>query len=224
MANIITIDNTRYLLDLGFGSNTPLTPLPFPASPATTTTTANRKLTLRPLLPSSHPTTPPSWVYAHRDAPSAPWTEAYALAREEFHLADFRVMNLSTMTSSIFTRLVVCVRAFFGDEAWFAARAEGDGHGGTVGAGGRERGEIAGQVILAGDSLKYRLLNTPVSTQGEAEGPEWSADVHLATFATEDERVEALRTYFGIRLSDEEKEAILELPTAIGRPARTENA
>lgn len=223
MANIITIDGQRYLLDLGFGSNTPLTPLPFPPASSPSITVANRKLTLKPLLSTSHPSTPPSWVYSHRSSPGSPWTDAYALSREEFHAPDFRVMNLSTMTDSIFTRMLLCVRAFFADEPWFAERAARDGHGGDAvgGSGGRERGEIAGQIVLLGDTLKYRLLMTPVSTEGEADGPEWSEDVHLATFATEDERVEALRTYFDVRFSDEEKRAIIGTPTAIENSAGT---
>lgn len=214
MANIITIDGTPYLFDLAFGANTPLTPLPLPQT-TTTTTIANRKLSLKPLLATSHPTSPPSLIYSHRDSPSHPWVDAYALSREEFHNPDFRVMNLSTMTSSIFTRMVFCVRAFFPDEAWFVDRRERDGYAGVVG----KPGEIAGQLTLSGGTLKYRLLNTPVSTEAEAEGPEWREDVPLATFTTEDERIEALGTYFGIQFSEEEKRAIFGTPTALECPA-----
>lgn len=208
MANVVTIEDTRYLLDVGFGGNTALTPIPLPTT-SPTTEVGNRKLTLKPLLSTSHPSSPASYVYSHRASPSDPWTDAYALSREEFHAPDFVIMNLSTMSESIFTRTLVSVRAFFADEAWFAGRDGSD-------AGeGRERGAIAGQLILVKNMLKYRLLNTPVGTK-VADAPEWAEDVPLATFTTEDQRVDALRTYFGVELSAEERAAILDLSTAIG--------
>ena len=228
MANIITINERSYLFDLGFGANTPLHPLPLPPpSSSSPLTTANRKLTFRPLLSTSHPSTPPSLIYFHRASPTSPWTDAYALSREEFHGPDFAVMNAKTSSDSIFTRTLVCVRLFFADEPWFAARAARDGHAAVIADRSRERGELAGQLVLVNNTLKYRILLTPAPALAalsggddvEAAGPEWSADVPLATFASEDERVEALRTYYDVRLSEEESRGILGAATALGGDA-----
>src|SRR5690554_1441991 len=115
MANIVTVNGRRYLVDIGFGANTPLYPLPFPSPTATAAgdalpslTTDNRRLTLRRLLPTSHPSSPPAWIYSHRASPSDPWIDAYALAPMEFHVSDFAVMNYWTMTNSFFAHTVIC--------------------------------------------------------------------------------------------------------------------
>ena len=239
MANIVTIDSRRYLVDIGFGGNTPLYPLPFPhplpptpslplpatqspsSTPYPSRTTDPRTLTRPSPLPPSHPSTPHTWIYSHRSGPDSPWIDAYALSAEEFLHDDFRVMNLGTMTGSIFTKMVICVRGILSDETWLAVQTNGDV------AEGKRRGEepeLVGQIVLHDRAVKYRLLKTPIpscdalASSGEFVGgqAELGDEVPLATFTTEEERVAALKKYFGIVLSEEERGGILGRDTAIG--------
>ncbi|SPN96601.1 related to arylamine N-acetyltransferase [Cephalotrichum gorgonifer] len=230
MANIITVDGVRYLVDVGFGANTPLAPLPFPNAPATALATGNRKLELKPLLSTSHPDTPPSWIYSHRASPAEPWVDAYALAREEFHTPDFEVMNLTTMTRSFFTESVICVRTFLAGEEWFLAeksRVGGEEAAVETEVGKGKGSDMAGQLILFGKTLKYRTLATPTAdpTLSGEEVPDtrsdFGPDVPLLTFETERARIEALRTYFGVVLSAEDEAGILGLPSALAPEAQS---
>lgn len=245
MANIVTIDSRRYLVDIGFGGNTPLYPLPFPhplpptpslplpatqcppSTPYPSRITDNRKLTLRPPLSTSHPSTPHTWIYSHRSAPDAPWIDAYALSAEEFLHDDFRVMNLGTMTGSIFTKMVICVRGILSDETWLTGQTNGDVANGDITDGKRGgEPELVGQIVLHDKAVKYRLLKTPIPSCEELASDrelvggggqaELGEEVMLATFTTEEERVAALKKYFGIVLSEEERAGILGRDTAIG--------
>lgn len=242
MANIVAIDDRRYLVDIGFGANTPLYPLPFPhplpqtpslplpATQATPTpypsrTTDNRKLTLRPPLTTSHPSSPHTWVYSHRSSPDDPWIDAYALSAEEFFHSDFGVMNYRTMLESIFTRMVVCVRGILSSETWLTAGlTNGDAAERRAEDGEKGEAELVGQLVLHNTTLKYRLLRTPIPStaalssdrEGGGTQPEFGEDVPLATFTTEEERIAALKKYFGVVISEEERAGILGRDTAIG--------
>ena len=115
---IVTIDDTRYLVDVGFGFSSPAHPVPLKDNREfTTIAPARGKLEYRAL--SIH--TDPSqrmWVYSAQRSANAPWEEMYSFPEMEFFPADFQVMNLSTMTSpqSFFVQNVLCLKVLLGEE------------------------------------------------------------------------------------------------------------
>ena len=112
----------------------------------------------------------------------------YAFSTEvEFFKEDFEVMNLSTSTTSIFVGLVCCVRTILGDEVPESA-ATGDAE------------TTVGQMILNGSTVKRR-------TGGVTEV--------LRVCETEEQRIEAMEKWFGLVLTDEEREGIMGRPTEI---------
>ncbi|KAK1759834.1 hypothetical protein QBC47DRAFT_338280 [Echria macrotheca] len=116
MLNILTISNQKYAIDVGFGSQGPVSPLPLissPGSPAEfeTIAPAQGRLEYRPLSVHTDPAQK-VWVYSWRRSPDEPWGEMYAFVETEFFPADFDVMNLKTMTAptSFFVQNVMCLR------------------------------------------------------------------------------------------------------------------
>jgi len=118
MVNIVTIENQRYLVDVGFGADVAVHPLPL-ISGYVCTGIAPQSLRLEYKRLEQH--TDPSqrvWVYSHRDNDAAPWVEAYSFLEVEFFPQDYEVMNLSTMTlpQSYFTRTVLCIKVLLNKE------------------------------------------------------------------------------------------------------------
>lgn len=220
MANIVTLNSTHYHIDVGFGLNTPPFPVPFPPVPLSsptpltphpTSTVLNRKLTQQPLLSTSHPLSPPVWIYHHRARESDPWIPGYTFSAIEFHEEDYRVMNLMTMTSpaSFFVQSVICVRTFLSNEA--LPKTIG-GEEAKSSAEGEEEPRRAGQIVLFNDEVKLRRLKPGFED-------EYGEYVVIEKFESEEARVEALRKWFGIRLSEEERRAIVGTSTEIKAPA-----
>lgn len=113
MVNLVTIDDQRYLVDVGFGADGPCLPIPLqPGYECTGIAPQMLKLEYKPLPMHSDPAQK-VWVYVHKRNPEDPWLDAYAFNEIEFFPEDYEVMNLSTMTSpkSFFTQTVLCVKA-----------------------------------------------------------------------------------------------------------------
>jgi arylamine N-acetyltransferase len=118
MINIVTIEDQRYLVDVGFGANVATRPLPL-VSGHVCTGIAPQSIRLEYKRLEQH--TDPSqrvWVYSHRDNDGAPWVEAYSFLEVEFFPQDYEVMNLSTMTlpQSYFTQTVMCIKILLSKE------------------------------------------------------------------------------------------------------------
>jgi arylamine N-acetyltransferase len=145
MVNIVTIEDQKYLVDVGFGSNNPhfLIPLKhgvvrespfcFKASreriPDLSSTNAGQEL----------------WVYEYWHIGLKRFMPGYCFTEAEFTPADFEVMNLWTSTSrtSFFTYTVLCTKMILGeDEQPFPT--------------------IVGHITLVGDKVKQVL-------EGESE-------------------------------------------------------
>lgn len=185
MANIVTIGERRYLVDVGFGSNGPDAPVPLgdqqgPFPDETMQSTARQQMRLRrTTLPIHSDPSQKVWIYSTRPNPSSGWTEGYCFTEAEFFPADFAVMNLSTMTSPrcIFVQNVVVVKR-------------------TVDS----TGEIDGLIILFKDYFK-------------TVKPDGSKVVE--DLKTEEQRIKVLREKFGIELTDGERAAIKGLPSEL---------
>jgi hypothetical protein len=126
------------------------------------------------------------WVLQMRETQAKEWSQMYTFSTAvEFTPEDYEVMNLSTSTLSIFAELVCCVRSTLGEE---------------VPELGKDPKETVGKMLLNGDTVKRRILgNTEV----------------LRVCKNEEERVDALRKWFGLVLTEEERRGIKGRATEI---------
>ena len=118
MANIVTIDGQKYWVDVGFGSNCAVQPVPLRSGTTfSNIPPAQGMLEYRSTSRHSDPTQK-LWVFSLREDAEAPWKEMYSFIDIEFFPADFEVMNLSTMTSprSYFVRTVLAARMLLDEE------------------------------------------------------------------------------------------------------------
>ncbi|KAK9436529.1 N-acetyltransferase family protein [Metarhizium brunneum] len=113
MVNIVTIGDTRYNVDVGFGSHEPMRPIPLRHN-YTFTQIAPREGRLEHRSVSQHTDASQRvWVYSTREDASAPWEERNMFVETEFFRADYEAMNLSTMSAatSFFVQNVIGMRA-----------------------------------------------------------------------------------------------------------------
>lgn len=118
MVNIVTINSTRYAVDVGFGSGEPMQPVPIQDGYAFTQISPRQgKLEYRAISQHSDPDQR-AWVYSTREDASAPWDERNLFNETEFFRADYEAMNLSTMTAptSFFVQSVIAMRGILDEE------------------------------------------------------------------------------------------------------------
>ncbi|KAH8696440.1 putative N-acetyltransferase family protein [Talaromyces proteolyticus] len=120
MVNLVTIGINQYLVDVGFGSNGPHSPIPLVAGKTFFNygkqTGRLRQGTLLQHVNSSHQQE--LWHYEFQNGDeTAPWTPAYAFTEVEFTPDDFEIINffMSTHRSSWFTFYVVLSRMILDD-------------------------------------------------------------------------------------------------------------
>ena len=179
MVNIVTIDQQRYVVDVGFGPDGPSRPLALISGDTRSGIgPQSLKLEYRTLQQHSDPSQR-VWVYSHRANDDAPWTEAFSFTETEFFPEDFEVMNLSTMTlrQSIFTQMVICTKTLLS-----------------------ENGDVEGVLILSNNAVKKRIGGVTSVVE---------------TLKSEEQRVNALKNWFGIVLSEEEQKGIIGLATEL---------
>lgn len=143
MVNIVKIDGQRYWVDVGFGSNSSIQPIPLKSGAEFDCILPVRgKLEYRSVAEHSDPDQR-LWVFSSREDTNEPWKEMYTFLDVEFFAADFEVMNLSTMTSpkSFFIKSVMAMRMILNEDS----------------------GELEGVLILFKDYVKRRIgRNTEV--------------------------------------------------------------
>jgi arylamine N-acetyltransferase len=192
MVNIVTINDTRYLVDVSFGADGPTHPIPL-TSGYTNKNVSPHELLLEYRGLGQH--TDPNqrvWVYSTREPSSAPadgaeltsWQERYSFIEIEFFPEDYAVMNLSTMTrpTSYFVQTVLA-SVFLPDE---------------------KSGRPVGVLTLHKDEVKRRNRDGSIEV--------------LEKLQNEEQRVEALEKYFKIALKDSERRAIKGWPTELRGP------
>lgn len=124
------------------------------------------------------------WVYQYRNGPDKPWNSFYAFAEFEFLEPDFKVMNWYTSTSpDSFQRFNPLVVKFLRRKR----------RTGAEGAADDEEEEIYGKRMLVGATFKENLGGKTAVVR---------------ECATEAERVQALRDWLQIHLSEEEQAGI----------------
>lgn len=137
MVNLVTIAKVKYHVDVGFGADGPIIPMPLDHSG-----TIQKHIhpgSARLQWRNTSGNTDPDqrlWVYEYRRNDDSEWTTMYAYTELEFQLQDYAVMNYFTSTSprTFFTRTVVAERKTMD-----------------------EMGELSGRISLNGNSLKWRV-------------------------------------------------------------------
>ncbi|EHY53767.1 hypothetical protein ABEF92_006511 [Exophiala dermatitidis] len=191
-AILVTIDGQKYLVDVGFGSQSAIHPIPLikgdsqnPPKVYNSVPGAEVRLVYRPIA-SNTDSSPSLWVLETRNKTHPEWQGAYCFSEVEWLPADFEIINYRTSQDprSWFTHRLVMVRTLIDEET---------------------RTKPVGTLILSGNVIERRL--------GEAK-----KEVVLEA-RTERERIIGLRTWFGIVLQPEEERGIVGMASEIRSPS-----
>jgi arylamine N-acetyltransferase len=111
MVNIVTIDNQRYLVDVGFGIDNPPKPIPLISGYETAGIFPKLYKLTYTRLPQHSDDSQRVWVYSHRQ-PDGPWVDGFCFSEIEFFPLDFEVLNhsVSTKPQSFFLQVIMCMK------------------------------------------------------------------------------------------------------------------
>ncbi|KAL7943944.1 hypothetical protein V8C42DRAFT_327247 [Trichoderma barbatum] len=118
-ANIVIINQTRYLVDVAFGGYGVFHPVPLVSGQEFDNILPRRgKLEFRPLAQSTSPIPQSLWVYSSQDDSSSEWLERYCFTETEYFREDYEVNNYfcSTNRTSIFVNQVIALRGILNDK------------------------------------------------------------------------------------------------------------
>lgn len=205
MANIVTLPSTgtRYLVDVGFGSQGPTAPLPLIHGSVTCGIGAQQlRLEYKRVVPHTQ-RSQRLWVYSHRNGPNEAWTDAYAFSETEFFPQDFELINYGIMTlrNSFFTQAVLCARFVLDNEDGKAADNGGPGIS-----------EVVGVRSLIGNTITLKIKERFQDFASAEDAAEYET---VMLVWTEDERVEALEKWFNVRLTPQERKGIIGLSSQL---------
>ncbi|KAK4544768.1 hypothetical protein LTR36_004017 [Oleoguttula mirabilis] len=206
VVNLVRIAGVRYLLDGGFGPQGPARPVPLEHGVVSTQVAPAQCRVVFEALKQNLDQTQRVWVYEYRidRTEGREWTAMYCFTDLEFTPADVESMNFAPWLNkkSFFSHRVVAVRFTTSKEVSREDANDAGARNHGVGYPDEQamEGEIDGSVSINQDVLKWRRNGEVVF--------EWK-------FASEDERVRALEMYFGITLSEQDREAIQGTTTAI---------
>lgn len=109
MANIVTIDNKRYLVDAGYGADGPCKPLPLDSGDIRHGLPSQQLKLEHKTLPQHLDQSQKVWVYSQRRG-SEDWADIYHFPDIEFFPLDFDILNHHAMTKSLWASTVVAQR------------------------------------------------------------------------------------------------------------------
>ena len=165
------------MVDVGFGGDGASKPIPLVEDQVTRNIGTQDLQLARDFIPNQTERTSERklWIYQYRNGPEKPWNSFYAFSDQvEFLPADYHIMNWYTGSHP------ESFQTFTPLVVMFLRRFNQDAPGGS---------EIYGKRMLVNGVVKENLGGkTKVVEECQTEG----------------ERVEALKTWFGIRLSEEE--------------------
>lgn len=216
--HVVTIveleDGNRWVTDVGFGGDGMTAPLPLIDDPEDGQYPVHRNLGTQEvrITRGSFPGTfarggngNQVWFYEYRNCPDEEWSQYYAFGDHEATSWDLECANywVSSHPDSFQRKQVLIVR-FLRAAPERVQNASGEAAG-DVAENDRDeeiipRVEIVGKIMLADGVVKRNM---------------GSKTEHVEMCRTEGERVQALKYYFGITLSDEEKEGITGFETAL---------
>ena len=179
MINIVTLpDGQKYMLDVGFGSDGPIRPLPLVHGQVSQGILPQELRLVEDNI--EHNTDPDQklWIYQRRYSPEDEWTSMYCFSEVEFLPQDYEMMSFWTSKSrkSWFTYRIAMVKMIMENET------------------------VIGTLSLNGGEVKRRIRG--------------STEIWICK--TEGERVEALKTWFKIELTEDERKGIRGLVTELG--------
>ena len=182
IVNIVTLpDGTRWMVDVGFGGDGASKPIPLTAGHVTRNIGTQDIRLVRDFIPGQTEQTPERklWIYQYRNSSDKPWNSFYAFSDlVEFLPADYHIMNWYTGSHP------ESFQTFTALVVMFLRRPNEEVPGDE---------EIYGKRMLVNGTVKENLGGKTKVVQ---------------ECFTEAERIEALKTWFGIRLSSEEVESI----------------
>lgn len=182
IVNIVTLpDNSRWVSDVSFGGDGPTRPMPLVEGAEWRNMGTQDARLIRDFIPGQTELTPGRrlWIYQCRNDPTQSWTSFYAFSHSvEWLPMDFEVANCYTGTSP---------KSFQTSTALVVKFLMRTAKGQPTGE------EVYGKRMLVNDVIKENLGGKTTVVK---------------ELKSENERVEALRKYFGIELLQEEKEAI----------------
>ncbi|KAF7554112.1 hypothetical protein G7046_g6910 [Stylonectria norvegica] len=182
IVNVVTLpDNTRWVIDVSFGGDGPTRPMALVEGAVWRNMGTQDARLIRDFIPGQTELTPGRrlWLYQCRNGPELPWTSFYSFSDAvEWLPEDFEVLNAYTGGSPRSFQLSTVL------VVKFLRRA-------CAGALGGE--EVYGKRMLVGGVVKENPGGKTVVVQ---------------QCRTEGERVEALGKWFGIGLTEDEREAI----------------
>ena len=192
LVNLITIGGIKYLCDVGFGSNEPIHPMPLHHDTVRPQISPAESRLVFETIPEYLSDTK-LWIVQFRFDAELAWTNMYAFTETELLPTDIPDMNYSPWISrtSPFIQNIMCVRFTTDKEVDGDALAATE----TVGV-----DQIDGTLVIDNNRLKWRRHGKNV------------LDVE---FKSENDRVEALKKYWGIDLDIEDREAIYGTANAV---------
>jgi arylamine N-acetyltransferase len=174
--NIVTLsDGSKYMVDVGFGGDGATKPLPLIAGHIVQNLGPQEIRLMYDNIDEQTDKSQKLWIYQYRNGKDREWNSFYCFPEFEFLPQDFEVMNYYTSTSQLASFQTRTVLAV----RFLRGEAEKE-----------EEEGIVGKLMLVNGEVKRNM------------GGKTSI---IKICETEEERVEALREYFAITLTEEEK-------------------
>jgi arylamine N-acetyltransferase len=181
LVNIVTLsDESKWILDVGFGGDGPTKPMPLLHNQPQTNLGAQEIRLIRDWIPMQLHRTESSklWIYEYRNGQDKEWNAFYAFSETEAMEADLHVMNWFAGGHPTSHQRANQLLVKF------LRRPKGDSSGDE---------EIFGKRMLVNEVVKENLGGRTQIVQ---------------VCRSEDERIEALEKWFGLKLTEEEKQGI----------------
>lgn len=195
--NIVTLaSGDKYMIEVGFGGDGATVPIPLKDGHVTKNLGAQEVRLVYDNIPTQVDKSQKLWIYQYRNGQHRAWNSYYCFPETEFLEADFHVMNYfaSTSAESFQTFTIVAVKFLRRERTMTSGKPSAENM-------------IYGKVMLVNGEVKENM------------GGKTST---VKTCLTEGERVEALKSHFGITLTNDEIEGIrgtvAELPRGGGVP------
>jgi len=136
MVNIVKIGTTKYHVDVGFGGNGPIVPMPLVRNGTAQPHIGPASARLQwKNIPANTDPDQRLWTYEHRISADKDYELTYCFTELEFLPADYHVLNYFTSTNQnvFFTQIIVGEKKLL------------------------ENGELVGSLILGNNDMKWRI-------------------------------------------------------------------
>lgn len=190
---------------MAFGGDGPTSPLPMDSAGAAVQNLGTQQVGLvHDYIPKQRLRGPKLWIYQYRNGADRKRNSFYSFAELEFFQEDFEVQNWWTSVRTLHRWTVLVVRFLRGGEPVDFAQAGQWQRRRWVG--GDDRDDDADEVLVVG---KVMLVNdvVKVNTGGRTQV--------VRSLHSEEDRLQALWDYFGIRLTEDEARCIGGWDTAL---------